>query len=475
MTAGGAAAVMSRRRRCALAGWGALVWLAGCQPRAGVPASAWPPVALTPQDRILVLAPHPDDEVLGCGGIIQQAVAMHLPIRVVFFTYGDNNQWSFLVYRKRPVLLPDAVRRIGLIRHEEAEAAAAVLGLGPSQLTFLGYPDFGTLRIWETHWGDRPPFRSMLTRARAVPYDNALRPGAPYKGEEIVHDLTTMLREVRPTKVFVSHPADYNPDHRSLYLFARVALWDLEPELRPELYPYLIHFPRWPARKGFDPGGPLEPPALLQRAAWWRSRALTAEELQRKRVALQAHRTQYGYSANRLLPFVRPNELFGDFPAVPPARAAALRLTEGTGEMPEELTDSEQAMFVGLEERAVRLEQGNLVLSLAFSRPLAEAVQASLYIFGYRTDRPFADMPKLHIQLGPVTARVYDQERPVPAAGLQISREPKQVTIRVPLALLGEPQRILTSARTHLGDVPLDWVSWRILDVSDGHPPEDVR
>ena len=424
---------------------------------------------------MLVLAPHPDDEALGCGGIIQQAVAMQLPLRVVFFTYGDNNQWSFLVYRKRPVLLPDAVRRIGLIRHDEAEAAGAVLGLRPSQLTFLGYPDFGTLRIWETHWGDRPPFQSMLTRVRDVPYDNALRPGAPYKGEEIVHDLTTILREVRPTKVFVSHPADYNPDHRSLYLFARVALWDLEPALRPELYPYLIHFPRWPARKGFHPGEPLEPPAPLQRAARWRSSALTDEQLRRKRAALQAHRTQYGYSANRLLSFVRPNELFGDFPAVLAGGADALRLTEGKGEMPEELTDSEQAMFVGLEERAVRLEQGSLVLSLAFSRPLAEAVQASLYIFGYRTDRPFQDMPKLHIQLGPVTARVSDQDRPVSAAGLQISREPKRVTIRIPLALLGEPQRILTSARTSLGDVPLDWVSWRILDLSEGHLTESVR
>jgi len=466
---------MSRSWRRALIGWGVLGWLTGCQPHAGVPASTWPPVALTPQDRILVLAPHPDDEVLGCGGIIEQAVAMHLPIRVAFLTYGDNNQWSFLVYRKRPVLLPDAVRRIGLIRHDEAEAADAVLGLDPSQLTFLGYPDFGTLRIWETHWGDRPPFQSMLTRVREVPYDNALRPGAPYKGEEIVHDLTTILREMRPTKVFVSHPADYNPDHRSLYLFTRVALWDLEPALRPELYPYLIHFPRWPARKGFHPREPLEPPVPLQRAARWQSGALTDKELQRKRVALQAHRTQYGYSANRLLSFVRPNELFGNFPAVPPGRADALRLTEGTGDMPEELTDSEQAMFVGLEERAVRLEQGHLVLSLVFSRPLAEAVQASLYIFGYRTDRPFQDMPKLRIQLGRVTARVYDQDRSVSAAGLQISREPKRVTIRVPLALLGEPQRILTSARTSLGEVPLDWVSWRILDISDGHPPEHVR
>ena len=63
---------------------------------------------LTPSDRIIVFAPHPDDETLGCGGIIQQAVAMKLPVRIVWLTYGDNNEWAFFLYRKRPVLMPEA-------------------------------------------------------------------------------------------------------------------------------------------------------------------------------------------------------------------------------------------------------------------------------------------------------------------------------------------------------------------------------
>ena len=40
-----------------------------------------PPIAsldLSPKDRILVLAPHPDDEVLGAGGVIQRSMAMDL-------------------------------------------------------------------------------------------------------------------------------------------------------------------------------------------------------------------------------------------------------------------------------------------------------------------------------------------------------------------------------------------------------------
>ena len=462
--------VAARGAALLLFGLGSIA-LQGCRSSAPADQRQWPAITLTPQDRILVLAPHPDDEVLGCGGIIQHAVTMGLPVRVVFLTYGDNNEWSFLIYRKRPVVTPNAIRRMGLVRHDEALAAARVLGLSADQLTFLGYPDFGTLEIWERHWGEQPPFRSMLTRVAVVPYANALRPGAPYKGEEIVQDLTTVLREFRPTKVFVSHPGDHMPDHRALYLFARVALWDLESKMTPEFYPYLIHFKRWPRPKGYRPTAPLGPPALFQGDIAWASHLLNPNEVEHKRMAIRAHRSQYGSSAKYLLSFIRPNELFGDFPAVP------LRLNPTTVPLvsnghtaasvpPEELTDVERAAFVGVEERSVRLDGGNLVLSIEFTRPLAQAVIASVYIFGYRHDQPFARLPKLHITFSATGHAIYNQARRLPNDLLQITREPRRLTLRIPLQILGNPERILTGARTYLGEIPLDWVSWRILELS---------
>jgi hypothetical protein len=54
-----------------------------------------PSVQFSLTDRILILSPHPDDEVIATGGIIQQALAQDLPIHVAFFTYGDNNEWAF--------------------------------------------------------------------------------------------------------------------------------------------------------------------------------------------------------------------------------------------------------------------------------------------------------------------------------------------------------------------------------------------
>ena len=418
---------------------------------------------LARDDRVLVLAPHPDDEALACGGLVQRALKMRLPVRIVFLTYGDSNEWSFAVYRKHPVVVPRAVRAMGLVRHDEAVAAARILGLGPGELTFLGYPDFGTFEIWTEHWGEKPPLRSKLTRVTAVPYASAFCPGAPYKGEEILRDLSTLLRDFRPTKVFVSHPADHNPDHRALYLFTRVALWDLE--LAPALFPYLVHYKGWPAPRGLRAGEALAPPPLAPVAAWT-SLPVPPSARARKRAALQAHATQYRYSADYLLSFVRANELFGDFPVLAPGASAPLEPAGAVrSDPPAELTPAERAAFVGVEWRAVRLEGDALVVSTVLSRPLAEAVEASFYLFGYRRDRPFGRMPKLRVEVGMLGHRVLDQDRHLDGGTVEVVREARAIAVRVPLAALGRPERAFVSARTSVAEVPLDWTSWRVLEL----------
>jgi len=274
---------------------GIIILLVHLLGRRSAPTPSRPPtvrVDLREDDRVLVLAPHPDDEVLGCAGIVQQALGMGLPVHVAFLTYGDFYEWSFLVYKKRLVLTAKGVEGMGEIRHDEAVAAAAVLGLSRDDLSFFGYPDFGTLEIWRSAWDQSPPVRGLLTRATAVPYANAVRPGAPYKAEEMLKDLTTLVRDFRPTKVFVSHPADHHPDHRALYLFTRVCLFDLESELSPELYPYLVHYTDWPAPKGYGPGRAMRPPSALAAQVSWSVAPLNRPQMQTKLAALNKHRSQ---------------------------------------------------------------------------------------------------------------------------------------------------------------------------------------
>lgn len=425
---------------------------------------------LNPDDRIMVLAPHPDDESIGCGGVIQQAVAMKLPVRIVWLTNGDNNEWSFIMYRKHLVFMPEACRQMGEVRHHEAVAAAKILGVDSSQLAFLGYPDFGTLTIWYRHWGDRPPFESMLTKVSKVPYADAYRPGTPYKGEEILRDLEENLSQFKPTKVFVSHPSDHNVDHQALYLFARVALWDLESRMRPEVYPYLVHFSHWPAPRGPLITQPLEPPLEVFNPVHWGIVPLSERQVQVKETALWAHRSQMDVSKNYLLSFVRANELFGDFPplAVPAATVENPFPAGRPQRSPvplEQLTEEEKASFVGIEQVRTWREADDLMMSVRLSKPLANAVSASIFAFGYRDNWPFDQMPKLRINIGELRHEVVDQTRKLPPDTVKFHRQDRELSLRIPIKAMGDPQRVLTCVHTYLGEDPLDWAEWRILDM----------
>ena len=428
-------------------------------------------VTLSATDRILVLAPHPDDEVLGAGGVLQQAAAMKLPIKVVFLTYGDSNQWSFLLYRMHPVVFPGAIETMGLVRHDEAITASRILGVDPRNLIFLGYPDFGTLNIWYYHWNQRPAYKSFMTRVKSVPYKGAYRFGAPYKGEEIVKDLRAILRDFKPTKIFVSHPADHNGDHLGLYLYLRVAIWDEGMDGAVELYPYLIHYLTWPKPKGFHPEIYLTPPGALADDEIWRQYHLSALQIVNKKKALQAHKSQYFSSPKYLLSFVKFNELFGDIPPLKLHLNQTISIISGqkklltTMELPEELNDRERSAFVGVDWKSLRWEPKNLIVTIGLSKPLAQDVDASIYFFGYNEKIPFGRMPKINVRLGILSYSVYDQNKRLDQGVVLVNRSLNEVTISVPLGLLGYPQKILTSARTTLGNFPLDNASWVVVEL----------
>ena len=86
----------------------AAVLIAGTPARSS--AADFEPLLLGDDERILVLAPHPSDETLAAGGLIQEATALEIPVRVCFFTMGDNNEIAALFTRRHPVLRPGTAR-----------------------------------------------------------------------------------------------------------------------------------------------------------------------------------------------------------------------------------------------------------------------------------------------------------------------------------------------------------------------------
>ena len=419
------------------------------------------PITLFDEDRLLILAPHPDDDILCCGGILQEAVARKIPFRIVYFTYGDNYEWAFMAYKKHPVLEPKALREMGLLRHDEAVAAQSLLGVSSGSLTFLGYPDFGTMKIWQSHWGAAPPYKSMLTRVTAVPYPNARRPGTPYRGEEIVRDLKEILLEFHPTKIFLSHSGDQHPDHRSLPLFVDVALWDLAGKIpSPELFPYIVHAKGWPMPREALPTAPLNPPSRLKNQVPWRTFPVPLDQAVRKWRALALHKTQFQYDRAYLSSFIRSNELFGDFPAIP-----LEPISTSTGiALASPVLEVEPAAMVGLERKSIGLENDCLTLTANFTHALGEETGLTLYAFGHRADTPFGRMPKICVQSGTLRHRVFSGEKVIPWSSVKVRRRPHSITVWIPLTLLGRPERVLVSARSLLV-FPLDWATWHVLEV----------
>lgn len=149
--------------------------------------------ALLRGERLLVLAPHPDDEVIGCGGLVAHHLNERRAVRVVVATDG-------------------AQAGAAAVREQESRRALDTLGEN-AELVFLGFPDRGL-------------------------------------GDELASRLRDELHAFRPDLILVPAPIEIHPDHHALArvfcelvqrdetLFAdlavaRVAFYEVGQPLRP--------------------------------------------------------------------------------------------------------------------------------------------------------------------------------------------------------------------------------------------------
>ena len=134
------------------------------------------------EDRpFIVIAPHPDDESLACGGLIADACEQGLRGRVVIVSDGAGSHPNSKAYP------PD---RLIALREDEAKQAGAELGLRPEDMLFLGLPD------------------------RFVPHQG---PGA----ERAIEAIADCASEIGAGSLFVSWRHDPHCDHEASYRIAR--------------------------------------------------------------------------------------------------------------------------------------------------------------------------------------------------------------------------------------------------------------
>src|SRR5262245_26811630 len=95
---------------------------------------------LTPRSRVMLFAPHPDDESLATGVFLQRTVSAGAAVRVVYATDGERNCWPQRVLERKVRLREKDRRRWGARRRNEALEALRILGIKPLDVRFLSLP-----------------------------------------------------------------------------------------------------------------------------------------------------------------------------------------------------------------------------------------------------------------------------------------------------------------------------------------------
>lgn len=285
-------------------------------------AAAPPAEIVRPGARILVLSPHPDDEVLAAGGLIQEARRAGADVWAAVVTSGESSRPAAVralgVVRPNP----DDFARLGQLRRYESRQAAAALGLPPSRLLFLGYADAGLMPLWLEAWDCSRPRVSGRARVDRSPLADGFRPRVAYCAPNLLEDLERLLGQVRPDAVVLPDPADRHPDHAALANFGWAAVTAYDRTWRGRtrattLLGYLVHYPGWPSPWGLDPSRPQAPPAgWTDGPVRWLRLPLGAAAVAGKERALSEYRSQLAVSPEFLQAFVRRDELFTVRPAV---------------------------------------------------------------------------------------------------------------------------------------------------------------
>jgi LmbE family N-acetylglucosaminyl deacetylase len=162
------------------------------------------------EDRpFVVVAPHPDDESLACGGLIADATRQGLQGKVVIVSDGVGSHPNSRTYP------PDRLRSL---REGEARQAAAELGLRLEQILFLGLPD------------------------RFVPCEGE-------EAERAIDVIVHCVRKIGARSLFVSWRHDPHCDHRASCQIAR-GVQRREGELR--LFEYVVWGPTLPPATEVD-------------------------------------------------------------------------------------------------------------------------------------------------------------------------------------------------------------------------------
>lgn len=259
--------------------------------------------------RILIFAPHCDDETLSSAGVIQGALANGSKVKVVVMTNGDGfTRAAGQNFRKIRLKAEDYIK-FGYLRQKETIHALEDLGLERKDIIFLGYPDRGLRYLWEKYFDSKVSYFSPLTRTFHSPYSNSYEKNVSYKGVNVVKNIESIIKSFEPDLIIYPYSRDQHPDHWATSAFVKFAI--LKLGYRCEEWQYLVHRGDWPTPFGKHPDMFLVPPFKLAFTdTKWYQVPLDELMIERKTNSILDYHSQIKVMRGFLEAFIRQNELF---------------------------------------------------------------------------------------------------------------------------------------------------------------------
>lgn len=213
---------------------------------------------------VLVIAPHADDETLGCAAVMVRARQAGRRVHVAIVSDGSQSIQSSVI----------SAAQLATMREQEAVAAVGVLGLPGEEVSFLGFPD--------SRLADHIPAVAAAILARVA--------------------------SLAPAEIYVPYGSDGHQDHRAVA--AAIDLLVDSGKLSGAVYEYPVWFWPWQALRH------VAMPRRLMRLC----RVSTAGCLATKRLAMLSYRSQcenitgeadaWFLDEKMLANFFKANELF---------------------------------------------------------------------------------------------------------------------------------------------------------------------
>lgn len=259
-----------------------------------------PPAALSPKSypinkRLLIIAPHPDDEILGGAALILKTIKQGGQVHVILVTDGDAFRAGVMRWYKTTKPSPSDFLHYAKIRRRESIAALGILGVKKQSISFFHYPDQRLRALWLNKKITKPAYTQTHT----------------FAAEMLLNQLRTEIDNGRPQTILLPLPQDAHVDHVATSAFAWTSILQeelLHPKYHPVLFGYLAHRGYWPYPRFKASFLPLKPPNNLPNTTWIQI-ILTQQERTLMDRSLHQYRTQYQMMPGYLNSFIRTNAL----------------------------------------------------------------------------------------------------------------------------------------------------------------------